>query len=82
MLFRSQRTDDLAYVQFGDGRSIAFDLVADPTWRTTCDDPARLLAAAQEMLAWRMQMTERTHTGFLAANGGSGRWPDGVPWRG
>ncbi|MEY4365629.1 MAG: hypothetical protein RLZZ305_973 [Actinomycetota bacterium] len=76
------RTEDIAYVQFGDGRSIAFDLVADPTWRTPCDDPARLLGAAQEMLAWRMQMSERTHTGFLAAGGGSGRWPDGVPWRG
>jgi hypothetical protein len=28
-----------------------------------------------------MQMTDRQHTGFLVENGGTGRWPSGVPWR-
>lgn len=76
------RTDDIAYVQFGDGRFICFDIAADPTWRTECTDQSRVLAAAQELLTWRMQMTDRQHTGFLVENGGTGRWPTGVPWRG
>ena len=76
------RTDDIAYVQFGDGRYICFDIAADPTWRTECTDQSRVLAAAQELLTWRMQMTDRQHTGFLVENGGTGRWPTGVPWRG
>ena len=75
------RTDDIAYVQFGDGRFVCFDLAADPTWRTECDDQSRVLRAAQELLTWRMQMTDRQHTGFLVENGGTGRWPTGVPWR-
>ena len=76
------RTDDIAYVQFGDGRHVCFDIAADPTWRTECTDPSRVLRAAQELLTWRMQMTDRRHTGFLVENGGTGRWPAGVPWRG
>lgn len=75
------RTDDIAYVQFGDGRHLCFDLAADPTWRTPCTDQSRVLRAAQELLTWRMQMTDRQHTGFLVENGGTGRWPAGVPWR-
>jgi arylsulfatase A-like enzyme len=75
------RTDDTAYVQFGDGRHLCFDLAADPTWRTECTDQSRVLRAAQELLAWRMQMADRQHTGFLVENGGTGRWPAGVPWR-
>lgn len=75
------RTDDIAYVQFGDGRFLCFDLAADPTWRTECTDESRVLRAAQELLTWRMQMTDRQHTGFLVENGGTGRWPTGVPWR-
>ncbi|MFM8553815.1 MAG: sulfatase-like hydrolase/transferase [Acidimicrobiales bacterium] len=76
------RCDDVAYVQFGDGRHLVFDLAADPTWRTQCTDESRVLRAAQRMLTWRMQMAERTLTGFLAESGGIGRWPVGVPWRG
>ena len=76
------RTDDIAYVQFGDGRHVCFDIAADPTWRTECTDPSRVMRAAQELLTWRMQMTDRRHTGFLVENGGTGRWPAGVPWRG
>lgn len=75
------RTDDIAYVQFGDGRHLCFDLAADPTWRTPCTDQSRVLRAAQELLTWRMQMTDRQHTGFLVEHGGTGRWPAGVPWR-
>ena len=76
------RTDDIAYVQFGDGRSLCLDIAADPTWRTVCTDQSRVLRAAQELLTWRMQMTDRGHAGFLVENGGIGRWPTGVPWRG
>ena len=75
------RTDDIAYVHFGDGRHLCFDLAADPTWRTECTDPSRVLAAAQDLLTWRQQMLGRDHTGFLVKDGGTGRWPEGVPWR-
>lgn len=75
------RTEDLAYVQFGDGRHLCFDLAVDPTWRTQCVDEPRVMRAAQELLAWRMQTADRRHTGFLVQQGGMGRWPAGVPWR-
>ena len=78
----AQRTEDTAYVQFGDGSHLCFDIAVDPTWRTPCTDPARVAEAAQRMLTWRMRMSDRTHTGFLARDGGTGRWPEGVPWRG
>jgi len=69
------RTDDAAYVQFGDGTWVAFDLAADPTWRTLLHDTDRALALAQEMLVWRSTHAERTHTDFLLVDGGVGRWP-------
>jgi len=75
------RTRDHAYVQFGDGDWLCFDLATDPTWRTTTDDDAVVAARARAMLQWRMEHTDRTHTGFLAERGGTGRWPDGVAWR-
>lgn len=75
------RTQDVAYVQFGDGRHLCFDLAADPTWRTRCTDEAKVMRAAQELLTWRMQTADRRHTGFLVQRGGIGRWPAGVPWR-
>ena len=46
-------TPTAAYVQFGDGSWLCFDLAADPTWRTAIDDPAVVLPLAQEMLTWR-----------------------------
>ncbi len=64
-----------AYVHFGDGGSLCFDLAADPTWRTPLRDPAQVLAMAQRMLTWRAQHQDRTLTGMLVANGGIGRWP-------
>jgi len=76
-----RRTKDAAYVQFGDGSWLAFDLAKDPTWRTIFDDPTRVLPLAQEMLLWRSHHTDRTLTGMLLENGGVGRWPLGVSWR-
>ena len=69
------RTDERAYVQFGDGTWLCFDLVADPTWRTTTDDPAVVLPLAQQMLTWRSQHADRTLTDMLLERGGIGRWP-------
>ena len=54
------RTNDAAYVQFGDGDALAFDLATDPTWRTPLSDPLAELALAKAMLAWRMD-TRRPH---------------------
>jgi arylsulfatase A-like enzyme len=68
------RTAEAAYVQFGDGSALAFDL-ADPTWRTPLDDPAAILPLAQAMLAWRARHADRTLTGMLVDDGGVGRWP-------
>lgn len=69
------RATDAAYVQFGDGAALAFDLAADQTWRTELSDPVRLLGLAQSMLAWRAQQQDRTLTGMLVEGGGVGRWP-------
>jgi arylsulfatase A-like enzyme len=69
------RRDDLAYVQYGNGEWRCFDLAADPTWRTELLDPARVLGAAQEMLAWRATHTERLFTDMLLIDGGVGRVP-------
>jgi arylsulfatase A-like enzyme len=69
------RSDDTAYVHFGDGAFRCYDLAADPTWRTFVTDPERILAAAQSMLTWRARHTDRTMTGMLLRNGGLGRWP-------
>jgi arylsulfatase A-like enzyme len=70
------RTRDGAYVHFGDGSAVAFDLGADPSWRTEITDPARVLDLAQAMLTWRARHTDRTLTGMLIENGGIGRWPE------
>jgi arylsulfatase A-like enzyme len=69
------RTDDHAYVQFGDGTWRCFDLAADPTWRTTVDDPAIVLPLAQQMLTWRSRHTDRLLADMLCQDGGVGRWP-------
>ena len=76
-----RRNRDCAYVQFGDGSWLAFDLKSDPTWRTMINDPVKVLPLAQEMLLWRSHHTERTLTGMLLENGGIGRWPEGIAWR-
>jgi arylsulfatase A-like enzyme len=69
------RTETHAYVQFGDGTWRCFDLAADPTWRTTTDDPAIVLPLAQQMLAWRAEHLDRTMTGMLLRDGGIGHIP-------
>ena len=76
-----RRYDDQAYVQFGDGTWLAFDLAADRTWRTTFQDPARVLSMTQDMLVWRSRHTNRDLTGLLMEDGGIGEWPPGVTWR-
>lgn len=67
-----------AYVQFGDGGWLCFDLATDPTWRTTTDDPAVVLPLAQAMLQWRQEHLDRTLTGMLCEAGGIGRRPQVV----
>ena len=75
------RGEKYAYVQFGDGDWLCFDVGADPTWRTRVTDPEIVMNEAQAMLQWRMRNSNRTLSNFLVENGGTGRWPDGVPWR-
>jgi arylsulfatase A-like enzyme len=69
------RSERAAYVQFGDGSWLCFDLAADPTWRAEVRDPSVVLAHAQAMLTWRSQHADRTLTGMLVENGGVGRFP-------
>lgn len=69
------RTAHHAYVQFGDGSWMCFDLAADPTWRTETTDPAVVLPLAQDMLVWRSTHAERTLADLLLEHGGIGRWP-------
>jgi arylsulfatase A-like enzyme len=76
-----RRSDTHAYVQFGDGDWLCFDLEADNTWRTLTTDSDVVLREAQAMLTWRMEHANRTHTGFLSEHGGVGRWPTNVEWR-
>jgi arylsulfatase A-like enzyme len=76
------RTDSHAYVQFGNGDWLCFDLTADPTWRTTTRQPDVVLPLAQQMLVWRAQHTDRVLADMLCEDGGVGRWPpmpDGWP---
>jgi len=74
-----RRSEKAAYVQFGDGSRICFDLAADPTWRTELDDCEQVLANASSMLAWRAEHADRSVTSFLLESGGVGRWPVGSP---
>ena len=68
-------TSETAYVQFGDGSYLCFDVARDPTWRTPVDDVDRVLRAAQEMLLWRQEHLGRTYTDMLLEEGRPGRWP-------
>jgi len=71
-----RRSKDVAYVHFGDGSWLCFDLAGDPTWRTPVTDPARVLPQAQALLTWRARHADRTLTGMLVEAGGVGRWPE------
>jgi arylsulfatase A-like enzyme len=68
-------SDELGYVQFGDGSFKCFDLIADPTWRTECADADRVLGAAQEQLIWRQEHMGRELTDMLLQPHRPGRWP-------
>ena len=70
-----RRDQTHAYVHFGDGSWLCFDLERDPTWRTLTDDPAVALTKAQALLTWRAVHADRTLTGMLTEGGGVGRWP-------
>ncbi len=70
--------EETAYVQFGDGTYRCFDLLADPTWRTECDDLDRVLAGAQEQLVWRQEHLEREFTDMLLRTNRPGRWPSAL----
>ncbi len=74
-----RRSDERAYVHFGDGSWRCYDLAADPTWRTEIDDPAVVLAEAQAMLDWRSTHQDRTMTGLILRDGGIGRFPPPHP---
>ncbi|HEY5302671.1 MAG TPA: sulfatase-like hydrolase/transferase [Acidimicrobiales bacterium] len=67
--------NEIAYVQFGDGSYLCFDLANDPTWRTPCADLERVLGAAQEMLLWRQEHLSREFTDMLLGPERHGRWP-------
>ena len=64
-----------AYVHLGDGSWLLFDLAADPTWRTTTDDPVRALSYAQAMLTWRQEHMDRYLADMLLTPERLGRWP-------
>jgi arylsulfatase A-like enzyme len=76
-----RRDDSHAYVQFGDGSSLCFDLSVDPTWRTTETRPDVVLTKAQGMLQWRMTHARRDLAHMVIDDGIAGRWPMGVAWR-
>jgi arylsulfatase A-like enzyme len=69
------RSEDAAYVHFGDGTWLCFDLVADPTWRTTTSDAAVVLEHAQAMLTWRQEHLDRRLADMLLGPERLGRWP-------
>jgi arylsulfatase A-like enzyme len=70
-------SDDLAFVQFGDGSTRCFDLAVDPTWRTECTDVERVLLATKEQLVWRQSHLRHDLTDMLLTPDRRGRWPSG-----
>ncbi len=74
-----RRTADAALVHFGDGTTLAYDLAADPTWRTPLTDPAARLALAEAMLTWRSTHADRILADVMVDHGLVGRLPPGPP---
>ena len=70
-----------AYVQFGDGTWLCFDLESDPTWRTAESRHDIVLDKAQAMLQWRMNHARRDLSHLVIDGNVVGRWPAGVSWR-
>ena len=69
-------TDEWAYVHFADGSAMFFDLVADPSWRTTTTDSSLLYNGANQQLQWRQEHLSREMTDLLVEPGRPGRWPN------
>ncbi|MEI6700621.1 MAG: sulfatase-like hydrolase/transferase, partial [Actinomycetota bacterium] len=69
------RTSSHAYVVFGDGETLLFDVKADPTWRTTVNDPVVELKFARELLQWRSNHLGGSYTHMLLSPEREGRWP-------
>jgi len=76
-----ERTATHAYVQFADGTWLCFDLVDDPEWGTTTDDPSVVLPLAQSMLAWRSTHLGGDYTQRLVGPDRRGLWPELRPER-
>ncbi len=68
--------EDISFVQFGDGSMKCFDLEADPTWRTECDDLERVFEAMREQLLWRQEHLRHDLTDMLLSPDRKGRWPN------
>lgn len=71
-----ERNSTHAYVQFGDGTWLCFDLAADPGWHTTTTDPSVVLPLAQSMLTWRSNHLGGTYTQQLLGPERRGLWPE------
>ena len=71
-----ERNATHAYVQFGDGSWLCFDLDADPGWHTTTEDPAVVLPLAQSMLTWRSAHLGGAYTQRLLGPERRGLWPE------
>ncbi|MCY7298455.1 MAG: hypothetical protein LH616_04505, partial [Ilumatobacteraceae bacterium] len=67
------RTDTHAYVQFGNGDWLCYNLGADPTWLTMETDAAVVLPQAPQMLLWRQHHLAPPLSGKLLRDGGIGR---------
>jgi arylsulfatase A-like enzyme len=68
-----RRSAKRAYVSFGDGSAVCFDLGNDPSWRTVISDPEQLLQEANAMLAWRAEHLDRSLASVVLVDGGKGR---------
>jgi len=68
-----RRDHNSAFVHFGDGSTLHFDLAADPTWQTLVKDPERDLAAATALMTWRVENSPRGLSGTLISKGILGR---------
>jgi arylsulfatase A-like enzyme len=73
--------ENLAFVQFGDGSMKCFDLAADPTWRTECDDLERVFHATQQQLLWRQSHLRHDLTDMLLSPDRRGHWPSDIHGR-
>ena len=74
-----ERTGTHAYVQFGDGTWLCFDLAADPGWHVTTTDPSVVLPLAQSMLTWRSAHLGGACTQQLLGPERRGLWPERTP---